>query len=115
MVQDLGELQHVTLIDLSVPISPATAEPGPPHIDYVDHARSARELAAICTQLYRQGKGHDSTVVIPENAFKDGIGLANENIELDTHAGTHMDAPWHFGPTCESKPSKTIDQIPLEW
>ena len=28
---------------------------------------------------------------------------------------THLDAPWHFGPTSEGQPSKTIDQIPLEW
>ena len=26
-----------------------------------------------------------------------------------------MDAPWHYGPTSEGKPARTIDQVPLEW
>jgi kynurenine formamidase len=41
--------------------------------------------------------------------------LANENLQLDSHAGTHMDAPWHFGPLCEDKTAKTIDEVPLAW
>nr|HDO81090.1 cyclase family protein [Candidatus Bathyarchaeota archaeon] len=26
-----------------------------------------------------------------------------------------LDAPWHYAPTSEGKPAKTIDEIPLEW
>jgi kynurenine formamidase len=26
-----------------------------------------------------------------------------------------MDAPWHFFPTSEGRPARTIDEIPLEW
>jgi len=44
-----------------------------------------------------------------------GLGWANENIALSPHGTTHMDAPWHYGPECEGRPAKTIDQIPLEW
>ena len=47
--------------------------------------------------------------------LKTGLGWANENIALSTHGTTHMDAPWHYGPECEGRPAKTIDQIPLEW
>jgi kynurenine formamidase len=36
-------------------------------------------------------------------------------VGLSDHAGNHIDAPWHFGPTVEGKPAKTIDQVPLEW
>src|SRR5579872_3813530 len=116
MGRGLRALRSLTYIDLSVPISPSTAEPDPPHIDYIDHARSARELATICTDLVRQTSvAGAASAVITEEAFVDRLGLANENLRLDTHAGTHMDAPWHFGPRCENKPSKTIDQIPLEW
>ena len=32
-----------------------------------------------------------------------------------SHDTTHVDAPWHYYPTSEGKPAKTIDQIPLEW
>lgn len=34
---------------------------------------------------------------------------------MTTHVGTHLDAPWHFGPEVEGRPAKTIDQVPLEW
>jgi len=44
-----------------------------------------------------------------------GLGWANDEIKLSTHGTTHLDAPWHYGPTSEGKPAKTIDQVPLEW
>lgn len=34
---------------------------------------------------------------------------------MSTHSATHVDAPLHFGPTCEGKPSRSIDHVPLEW
>src|SRR5438445_8931489 len=117
MGRGLRALHHVRLIDLSVPISSKTAEPDPPQIDYIDHRRSATDLASIATHLLRQKLSPEVRLqaTITEEAFEDGLGLANENLRLDTHAGTHMDAPWHFGPLCENQPAKTIDQIPLEW
>jgi kynurenine formamidase len=36
-------------------------------------------------------------------------GFVAERIDLNTHTGTHLDAPFHFFPQ-----GKTIDQIPLE-
>ena len=46
----------------------------------------------------------------------DGAGWAVETLHLGSHAGTHMDAPYHYHPTMDhGKPSWTIDQIPLEW
>src|SRR5688572_26223230 len=104
------------LIDLSLPISPSTAEPGPPRIQYVNHKQAATDLAAIATRLARQAA--PSTTPPPditEQAFPECLGLANENLELDTHAGTHMDAPWHFGPVVAGAPARTIDEVPIEW
>lgn len=47
--------------------------------------------------------------------LKTGLGWANETIVLSTHGTTHVDAPWHYAPTCEGKPARTIDEMPLEW
>ena len=47
--------------------------------------------------------------------LKTGTGWANDVIKLSTHGTTHVDAPWHYGPQCEGKPARTIDQMPLEW
>lgn len=113
MLHNFAKPQPLRLIDLSVPISSRTVEPDPPHIDYIDHRRAAQELAAIANQLVAPTP--TAVATITEHSFLDGLGLANETLKLDTHAGTHMDAPWHFGPRCQDKPTKTIDEIPLEW
>ncbi|GJM34898.1 MAG: hypothetical protein DHS20C18_38990 [Saprospiraceae bacterium] len=54
---------------------------------------------------------------LPFKLFPKGfIGWADDTIQkMGVHSTTHIDAPWHYGPTCEGKPAKTIDQIPLEW
>ena len=44
------------------------------------------------------------------------IGWADDEIKkMGVHSTTHLDAPWHYAPTSEGKPAKTIDQVPLEW
>ncbi|MDQ0340847.1 kynurenine formamidase [Caldalkalibacillus uzonensis] len=47
--------------------------------------------------------------------FPDKMALATEIITASAHSGTHVDAPYHYGPICEGKPARTIDQIPLDW
>jgi kynurenine formamidase len=43
-------------------------------------------------------------------------GWADDEIKkMGVHSTTHIDAPWHYSPTCMGQPAKTIDQIPLEW
>ncbi|NVM52940.1 MAG: cyclase family protein [Candidatus Helarchaeota archaeon] len=104
----MGEKKYVSinekkyvLVDLSVPISHrAKSEPKPARIIYSSHKNGTKmaEPAGV--------KSED---------FPDGIGLASEELTLITHVGTHLDAPYHFGPTVEGKPAKTIDQVPLKW
>ena len=50
----------------------------------------------------------------------DGEGWAVEVVNLSTHNGTHLDAPYHFHSTMDKslsaqKPSISIDAVPLEW
>ena len=54
---------------------------------------------------------------LPKRLFpKDFVGWADDTIKnMGVHSATHIDAPWHYSPTCEGKPAKTIDQVPLEW
>ena len=44
-----------------------------------------------------------------------GKGAAFEEVTAITHAGTHVDAPWHYGLKSEGKPAKKVDELPLEW
>ena len=43
-----------------------------------------------------------------------GEGWGDERMHISTHLGTHVDAPMHYGTTCEGKPARTIDQIDLD-
>lgn len=45
----------------------------------------------------------------------DGCFLSNEFYRMTVHAGTHVDAPFHYGPTCEGKPAKKVMDLPLDW
>ena len=33
---------------------------------------------------------------------------------MGVHSTTHIDAPWHYGPTSGGAPAQTIDEMPLE-
>ncbi|WP_028605579.1 cyclase family protein [Ottowia thiooxydans] len=45
-----------------------------------------------------------------------GEAWAVERIDLSTHNGTHMDAPWHYASTMDGgQPAATIDEVPLDW
>lgn len=54
---------------------------------------------------------------LPFRLFPPGfLGWADDTIkQMGVHSTTHIDAPWHYAPTCEGKPAKTIDQVPLDW
>jgi kynurenine formamidase len=94
-------------VDLSIGLEPGTeSEPWPPEIEYFDHAEGAELLAGNLRE-----SGYD---VEPE-AFPDGMGLAWEEVTAIPHAGTHLDAPWHYGPESGGEPSRTVDEIPLSW
>lgn len=96
------------LIDLSIGIEPDSAsEPWPPTIERFDHAAGADKLADRLRELGVEG--------ISAEDFPEGIGLAWEELRAITHTGTHMDAPWHYGPTAEGTPARTIDEVPLQW
>ncbi|MCW3463557.1 cyclase family protein [Chitinophaga nivalis] len=54
---------------------------------------------------------------LPARLFPKGFeGWADDKIVgMGVHAATHIDAPWHYSPTVNGAPAKTIDEIPLEW
>lgn len=89
------------IIDLSVTHEHNATEPNPPQITQSSHSEGAKRLAKIA--------GINST------DFPDESALATDFITAGAHAGTHVDAPYHYGPESEGKPAKTIDEVPLEW
>ena len=94
------------LIDISVPLQndvPADPPGGHPTIQYIDHQQGLPRML----QFFDGLKAED---------LPDGQGWAVEQVQLSTHNGTHLDAPWHFHPTMNrGERSWTIDEVPLEW
>ena len=93
------------IIDLSVPLEHlANSEPLPAKIEYITHeAEGLRQME----QFFG---------VSPKDlVYSGGRGWAIEQIKAITHTGTHVDAPYHYGPESEGQPAKRIDEIPLEW
>ncbi|WP_265109023.1 cyclase family protein [Halosolutus halophilus] len=102
-----GSVADTDLIDLSIGLEDGVdSEPFPPSVDAFDHETGAERLAATL-----QEQGYD----VAASDFPDGMGLAWETVHAIPHAGTHLDAPWHYGPAVDGEPAKTIDEIPLEW
>ena len=94
------------LIDISVPLQndvPADPPGIRPTVQYNDHQRSLPQMLGFFEGL----KAED---------LPDGQGWAMETVQLSTHNGTHLDAPWHYHPTMNrGERSWTIDEVPLEW
>lgn len=89
------------IIDLSVTLGEDLKDILPVTIRYEGHKEGCETVAKM--------------VGVQPSDFEDGMALAAEFMSVTTHSGTHVDAPWHYAPTCEGKPSRTIDQMPLEW
>jgi len=96
----------VKIVDLSVSIEnwlPSDPENMIPRVAYVDH-----EMGALQMEKFFPG--------ITKEDLPGGMGWAIENVELTTHSGTHLDAPYHYHPTMSNgKRSLTIGELPLEW
>jgi kynurenine formamidase len=74
-----------------------------PRIQYITHKDSQQELISFFPGL----RASD---------LPDEEAWAFERVELITHNGTHLDAPYHFHSTMSrGERAITIDEVPLEW
>ena len=94
------------IVDLSVALQTDIASDPPgmePKIAYIGHKATAPQVCAFFPGL----KPAD---------LPDGEGWAIEQVQITTHNGTHLDAPWHFASTMDGgRRAIAIDEVPLEW
>jgi kynurenine formamidase len=94
------------IVDLSIYLENDVVSDPPayrPKIDYIDHRMSVPELVSFFPGLTAED-------------LPDGEGWAIERIQLNTHNGTHLDAPYHFASSMNrGERAITIDEVPLEW
>jgi len=98
------------LIDISVPLEAGIPSDPPymlPVIEYLDHHLTAPRMAEFMGVRVDQ---------LPEGEY-----AAVEQVQISTHNGTHLDAPYHYFSRMNERlvaggePSWRIDEVPLEW
>jgi len=89
------------ILDLSVPTEVCASEPLPLQVSHEEHSHSVWLM--------------QSYFGCSEQDLPEALGWANDSVSMISHAGTHVDAPWHYGPVSEGKKARTIDEMPIEW
>lgn len=94
------------IIDLSIYFENGTLADPPvyePKITYRAHQETVDELLPFFPGLTKSD-------------LPDGEAWAIEWVQITTHNGTHLDAPWHFHSTMnKGERAITIDEVPLDW
>jgi kynurenine formamidase len=93
-------------VDLSVPLEDGiVSDPDImlPKIEYFNHDDTAEQICSMFPGLSK-------------DQLPNGEGWAVEKLQIATHNGTHLDAPYHFHSTMNNgERAITIDEVPLEW
>jgi kynurenine formamidase len=79
--------------------------------------RSAGVLVPKVEYLTPNGRGADRMCEIfgcGREHLPAQEGWGEEALSMNSHIGTHVDAPLHYGSTCEGKPARTIEAIALD-
>jgi kynurenine formamidase len=94
------------LIDLARPLENTTYADPPglhPTITYLDHRQTADQILGFFPG-------------VSKDDLPGGEGWAVEQVQLSTHNGTHLDAPYHYHSTMDGgNRAITIDEVPLDW
>lgn len=99
------------IIDLSVALEGGIHSDPPmmePAITYFNHTDTRTQMTGFFPGM-------------TENDLPDGDGWAVEMLQISSHNGTHLDAPYHHHFRMDralaegGRPALTIDEVPLDW
>ncbi|MFD7668963.1 cyclase family protein [Streptomyces sp. NPDC059788] len=106
------------LVDLSMMITQDPNDPNVRGIERWTHESGPGRIGKVMAEFIgtvAEKQGISPVPVLDQHAFPDGVFMSNEVVTLTVHGGTHLDAPFHYGPTSEGRPAKTIEEVPLAW
>ncbi len=105
------------IIDLSLPIDEKAFEVHKVDIERVTHKAGVEKFNRVIMGKtfsgklkYLFGKRILKPSDLPDEEF-----LSLEIVHSPVHVGTHLDYSFHYGTKSEGRPSKTADEIPLEY
>jgi kynurenine formamidase len=99
------------LVDLTRPLDPQDIDRLPKHL--------AGAASVMVPRIEYQRPQHEGVTAMcaafgcQKEDLPDGEGWGAERLQIQTHMGTHVDAPLHYGSQCEGKPARTITDIDL--
>ena len=105
------------VIDLSLPIDDTLKETHAAKIDRISHADGVEHFNWVLMKNKEDGleKFEKGERIVKPEEIPDQEMLALEIVHSSVHMGSHVDAPFHYGSKSEGKPSKKIEDLPLEW
>lgn len=107
----------MNIIDLSLPIDETAFEVHKVDIERVTHAAGVEKFNRVIMGKTLKGKIQYALGkrIVRKEDVPDGEFLSLEIVHAPVHIGTHLDYSFHYGSQSENRPSKTADEIPLEW
>ena len=75
---------QTSIIDLSLPTESSVSDPFPVELIHEPHSQSKPLIAML--------------LGCQESELPENISPADDLVKLKAHAGTHVDAPWHYSP-----------------
>ncbi len=126
LTADVGthDVPGLTIVDLSLPIEKSPFDGTFRGVHRIEHARGGDEIWRRVFSPPNQsifGRVRGLVRYLKERkrlnraCFPDGLFLSNEIYTISVHCGTHLDAPFHFGPLFQGSPAGFITDVPLEW
>lgn len=105
------------IIDLSLPIDETAFEVHHVDIERTSHAAGVEKFNRVIMGKTLAGKVKYllGKRIVKKEDLPDGEFLSLEVVHSPVHIGTHLDYSFHYGSKSEGRPSKTSDEIPLEW
>ena len=105
------------IIDLSLPIDDKAFEVHKVAIERVTHKAGVKKFNRVI-----MGKTFAGRIkyllgqrILKKEDLPDEEFLSLEIVHSPVHIGTHLDYSYHYGSTSENQPSKTAEEIPLEY
>lgn len=105
------------IIDLSLPIDEKAIEVHKVEIQRIDHRAGVEKFNCVIMGKTLLGKLKYALGIrilkkedLPNEEF-----LSLEIVHSPVHIGTHLDYSYHYGSQSEGRPSKTAEEIPLEY
>jgi kynurenine formamidase len=105
------------IIDLSLPIDEKAFEVHHVEIERIGHKAGVEKFNRVIMGKTLAGKVKYALGkrIVRKQDLPDEEFLSLEIVHAPVHVGTHLDYSFHYGSKSEGRPSKTADEIPLEW